>query len=342
MNKLRSNFLIFFLLTGSLFSQGGDIPEVVTKVATAAGNWLKIETGARAIGMGGAFVAAGEGISGIPYNPASIAYIKKSEGYYSRSNYIAGITHNVMSYGLRLGSSDYFGAHLFYLDSGLMDVTNEWYPDGTGEEFNAIFMAFRLTYGRRMTDRLKLGVSLNYIRSQIYTTAMQTIAFDIGSNFDTGIYGFILGMSVTNFGPEVRYHGEGLDVQVPGELNADSTLAKVTKPFPLPLTFRLGVKNDIMGPEGTFIKNSAHRLTVSVDGVNPSDYTVYGSVGCEYGWMDFAFLRVGTHLGHDTAGLSAGAGIRVKTRGLGVSVDYAYVDYRILKLTHQVGLSLEF
>mgnify|MGYP000338122621 FL=1 len=97
-----------------------------------------------------------------------------------------------------------------------------------------------------------------------------------------------------------------------------------------------------MGPEGTFIKNSAHRLTVSVDGVNPSDYTVYGSVGCEYGWMDFAFLRVGTHLGHDTAGLSAGAGIRVKTRGLGVSVDYAYVDYRILKLTHQVGLSLEF
>ena len=140
MNKLRSNFLIFFLLTGSLFSQGGDIPEVVTKVATAAGNWLKIETGARAIGMGGAFVAAGEGISGIPYNPASIAYIKKSEGYYSRSNYIAGITHNVMSYGLRLGSSDYFGAHLFYLDSGLMDVTNEWYPDGTGEEFNAIFM----------------------------------------------------------------------------------------------------------------------------------------------------------------------------------------------------------
>ena len=342
MYRLRSNVLVFALLTGILFSQGGDIPEVVTKVATAAGNWLKIETSARAIGMGGAYVAAGEGINGIPYNPASIAYIKNSEGYYSRSNYLAGITHNVMSYGVRFGSSDYFGVHLFYLDSGLMPVTNEWYPDGTGEEFNVLSMAFRMTYGRRMTDRLKLGFSLNYIRDQIYTTSMQTLAFDVGSNFDTGIYGFKLGMSVTNFGPEVRYHGEGLDVSVPGELNADSTLQKVTKPFPLPLTFRLGVKNDIMGPNGTFIKNQAHRLTVSMDGVNPSDYTVYGSVGFEYGWMDFAFVRIGTHIGHDTAGLSAGGGIKLKTRGMGVSVDYAYVDYGLLKLTHQAGLSLEF
>ena len=339
---MKFYFIYLVFIFTIVLSQEIDPPEAVTKVATCAANWLKIESGVKGISMGGSQVASGSGISGIFYNPASIAFIKKYEGYYSRSNYIAGITHNVMSYGLKLGSSDYFGAHLFYLDSGLMDVTNEWYPDGTGEEFKVISMAFRMTYGRRMTDRLKLGVSINYIRDEIYTTAMQTLAFDVGSNFDTGIYGFILGMSVANFGPEVRYHGEGLDVQVPGELNADSTLAKVTKKFPLPLTFRLGVKNDIMGPEGTFIKDSTHSLTVSLDGINPSDYTVYGSVGCEYGWRDFAFLRTGTHLGHDTAGLSVGAGIKVKTRGLGVSVDYAYVDYGILKMTHQVGLSLEF
>jgi hypothetical protein len=58
--------------------------------------------------------------------------------------------------------------------------------------------------------------------------------------------------------------------------------------------------------------------------------------------MDFAFVRIGTHIGHDTAGLSAGGGIKLKARGMGVSVDYAYVDYGLLKLTHQAGLSLEF
>ena len=31
---------------------------------------------------------------------------------------------------------------------------------------------------------------------------MQSFALDIGSNFNTGIYGFVLGMSVTNLGPE--------------------------------------------------------------------------------------------------------------------------------------------
>ena len=62
-----------------LLGQYRDIPDVVTKVATSAGGFLKLETSARAIGMGGSFVASGRGVSGIPYNPSSIAYIEKSE-----------------------------------------------------------------------------------------------------------------------------------------------------------------------------------------------------------------------------------------------------------------------
>ena len=70
-----------------------DIPDVVTKVATAAGGFLKLETSARAIGMGGSFVASGRGVSGIPYNPSeSIAYIEKNEAYFSQVQYLAGIT----------------------------------------------------------------------------------------------------------------------------------------------------------------------------------------------------------------------------------------------------------
>ena len=42
-----------------------DIPDVVTKVGTSVGNWLKLETDARAVGMGGAQVAAGEGVSAL-------------------------------------------------------------------------------------------------------------------------------------------------------------------------------------------------------------------------------------------------------------------------------------
>ena len=54
-----------------------DQPDTVTKEATAGFNFLKLETGIRAIGMAGAQVAAGLGVEAVPYNPASIALIKR-------------------------------------------------------------------------------------------------------------------------------------------------------------------------------------------------------------------------------------------------------------------------
>ena len=55
--------LLFILFIGLCYNQYRDIPDVVTKVATTAGNWLKLETGARGVGMAGAMVAAGTGVS---------------------------------------------------------------------------------------------------------------------------------------------------------------------------------------------------------------------------------------------------------------------------------------
>ena len=48
MNK----FLALLFTVSFSFAQFRDIPEVVTKVATSTANWLKLETSARAIGMG--------------------------------------------------------------------------------------------------------------------------------------------------------------------------------------------------------------------------------------------------------------------------------------------------
>ena len=62
---------------------------------------------------------------------------------------------------------------------------------------------------------------------------MQTVSYDIGSNFDTGIYGTILGMSITNFGPDVQYKGEDLSVQVADTIDVDGSLQRITDKFPL-------------------------------------------------------------------------------------------------------------
>ncbi|NQV37186.1 MAG: PorV/PorQ family protein [Candidatus Marinimicrobia bacterium] len=334
--------IIYSVFMGILLGQSPDIPDVVSKVATSAGNYLKLETGARAIGLGGAFGAVGTGVTGVPYNPASIGFVNRMEVYFSHTEYMVGISHNVLAYGTQLTGSDYIGFHMFWLDSGPMDVTTELYPDGTGEKFNVSSKSFRFVYARSVTDRLKIGMSLNYIRDDIYTVYMQGVAYDIGSNFDTGLFGFKLGMSVTNFGPEVQYHGEGLVQIVSDTTDPDKQLHKVTKKFPLPLTFRLAVANDIIGKESAFVQSDIHRLTLAMDGIKSNDYVMYGSLGLEYGYGEFAFIRCGSHLNHDTMGMAAGGGVRVNMGGSALCVDYAFVNNSTIEPTHQFGLNFEF
>ena len=330
-------YILFFSLifTGIVFCQENpDPPDAVTKVATSAANWLKVESGVRGIGMGGSQVASGRGIAGTYYNPASIAFIDQSEVYYSKSNYLAGITHNTLGYGTKLTPTDYFALHLFYLDSGDMEVTTSSSPDGIDEYFNVLDLSLRLMYGKHLTDRLRIGGGIKYIREEIYTTSMQSFVFDMGSNFNTGVYGIKLGMSVSNFGPDVQFHGEGLNVVVPDTTDISGRLSKITQKFSVPLVFRLGIQKYLIGVD----ENSINRLTVSADAINPIDYTVYGGLGAEYSWRDIGFFRVGTHIGHDTAGLSLGGGLKWSM----FAVDYAYVNYGILEETHQFGISLEF
>lgn len=335
----RIYLLVLLMLLQPVFTQESTTPEVVSKVATAAANWLKLESGARAIGMGGAHVAAGNGVSSIPYNPASLGFIQGSQLYYSKSNYVADITHSVLSYGTQLTATDYFAIHMFNVDSGEMEETTTANPYGTDRMFKVKDFAFRLVYAKRLTDRLLVGVSLKYIYESIYNAYMSGLAMDIGSNFNTGIYGFVLGMSVNSFGPDVQFHGEGLEKTVDSEVNVSEVMVEKTESFSLPMTFRLGVKNDIIGTgDQSFVKMENQRLTISADAINPIDYTLYYSMGVEYAWNEFAFLRSGTHIGHDTAGISFGGGVKVG----GFYVDYAFADYGLLKDTHQFGLRFAF
>ena len=246
MKNIKIYYIVLFsVITSLCYTQEDASQDVVTKVATCAANWLKLETGTRAIGMGGAYVAMGAGISGVPYNPASIAFIKNQESFLSQTQYVAGITYNVMGYGRNLTGEDFVGLHIFALDSGAMDRTTEDEPDGTGEQFKVTGICIRGTYARRITDRLRIGFTGKFIREDIYTAYMQTFAFDIGSNFNTGIYGFVLGMSVTNLGPEAKYGGEGLEIELTEEWTQNGNLSKITESFPLPMTFRLGFMNEM-------------------------------------------------------------------------------------------------
>ena len=188
---MRNLSIVILLLTSFVLGQYRDIPDVVTKVATAAGSFLKLEISARAIGMGGANVASCRGVSGILYNPSSIGFIQKREVYFSQVNYLAGIKHGVFTYGTRIGPSDFVWFHLFYLDSGAMKVTTELFPVGTGDDFILISFVAPSTYPRSLTDRMKIRGYVNYTRDQIAKRRKSSVPLMIGSYSITGTFGNI-------------------------------------------------------------------------------------------------------------------------------------------------------
>jgi len=321
----RKLLFIFLLLT---FAYSG------AKVGTAIFRWAEIETGTRAIAMAGSQVASGNDISALPYNPASICLINKNELFTSSSNYLAGTKHYTMAYGTKVTSSDYIGLHLFIFDSGDMPeaVAIEGQESLTGKMFKFQGLAARLSYGRQMTDRLNLGATFKVLNESVTSgdLGMTSIGFDIGSNFDTGIYGMMLGMCISNFGPEARYMGDGLDVPASDEGESQDQQKK-TEYHPMPLTFRVGLQNNLYD-DGT------HKVSISADAINPLDYDLYGTFGAEYSFSDMAFARFGSHLGHDTAGISFGGGVNYRN----FTIDFAWSDYGILESHTQFGLGYKF
>ena len=100
MQRIKSYYLIGLLSISFVYMQ--DNVDIVTKVATSAANWLKLETGTRAIGMGGAYTAVADDVSGIPYNPASVSFVMGQQGFVSTNQYIAGIVLGGASLGQRI------------------------------------------------------------------------------------------------------------------------------------------------------------------------------------------------------------------------------------------------
>ena len=321
----RKLLFIFLLLT---FAYSG------AKVGTAIFRWAEIETGTRAIGMAGSQVASGNDISALPYNPASICFINKNQLFSSSSNYLAGTKHYTMAYGTKVTSSDYVGLHLFIFDSGDMPeaVAIEGQESLTGKMFKFQGLAARLSYGRQMTDRLNLGATFKVLNESVTSgdLSMTGVGFDIGSNFDTGIYGMVLGMCISNFGPEARYMGDGLDVPASDEGESQDEQKK-TEYHPMPLTFRVGLQNNVYD-------DGIHKVSISADAINPLDYDLYGTFGAEYSFSNMAFARFGSHLGHDTAGISFGGGVNYRN----FTIDFAWSDYGILESHTQFGLGYKF
>lgn len=330
-----SLFIIFFAWNVAL---GQD------KVGTSAAPFLGINIGGAATALGGASVSLASDASALYWNPGAISRLGHSQINFAHTSWFVNTDYSWTGVVLNLPGGNALGFNLGILAYGEEDVTTVQQPEGTGERWDAQDMFAALSYARNLTDRFSIGGSAKLIQQRIYNESATGYALDVGLLYITRFNGMRLGMSISNFGTDMRLDGKDLIHsydQDPNHLGNNPNISSKlrTASWPLPLFYRVGVSMDV-------VRLGESAIMLSGDAVIPSDNSTIINVGGEFNWNQLFFLRGGykSLLRHDTEeGLTAGMGVKYFVPGLGkVSFDYAYNDYGLLEQIHVIDLGFSF
>ena len=315
-----------------------------SKVGTSAVSFLGIAVGPRAVGLGGAFVAVANDASALYWNPGGITRSGKSEFIFSHTNWLVDSKFDWAGVVINISEADAVGVSFTQLTYGEEDVTTTEAPMGTGETWSASDVAIGLTYARNLTDRFSIGGTAKFIQERISNETASSIAMDVGLLYQTDLNNLRIGMSISNFGADMRLDGKDLYHKIdmdPANSGSNKTIVArlKTDDWPLPLFFRAGISIDAFKYEDL-------RLTVSADALRPSDNSETVNTGLELSWNEILFLRGGRKalfMSDAQEGFTAGAGARVDlSAGTTLGFDYGYEDFGIFGGIQTFALSVTF
>ncbi|MBD3223182.1 MAG: PorV/PorQ family protein [Caldithrix sp.] len=316
----------------------------ISNVGTTSAAFLEIGVGARAIGMGGAFVSTANDASALYWNPAGLGELKRAEIMFVHTNWIANINFDFAGVVIPLGRYGTIGGGITSLSMDDMKVRTIDQPEGTGEFFKAGDLSIMLSYGYKLTDRFSIGFNTKFIHQQIWKETARGFALDIGTIFRTGLNGMRIGAALTNFGTDLQMSGDDLlvyhDID-PYQLgNNERIFASLkTQTWPLPLNFQAGLAMEAY-------QSDRHRLTLATEAMHPINNTESLHAGMEYAFNELFFLRGGYRnllLKDSEEGLTMGAGFSIRfMNNFKVRVDYSYADFGRLENSQRFSLNMQF
>ena len=344
----NSIVMMILLITGfSLTMQEKVFAQSIGRVGTTAAPFLKIGVGARALAMGEAYTTLSEDATGLFWNPAGLARLDKMEVVISHYDYLADLYYNFGGIVVPIDGVGTFG--LFMASLGMPDIerTTVEYPNGTGEKVSASSNVFGASYARALTDRFSFGGNAKYIRETIWHSSASSFAFDVGVLYKSLFNNIKLGMSISNFGPEMQMNGRDMltqhDISSTVEGNNPNINAHLdTDQFPLPIVFRVGISANITKD---FLNMPEHDWIITADAVHPNDNKEYMNLGTEVKLFNLIAFRAGFRqvmLEDREGGLSLGFGIQNSIQDFDFKLDYANVDYGKLEHHNKFSLIISF
>lgn len=328
-------FLLFILAVVSVTSS-----EAQRKAGRNGGAFLEIGVGAREVALGSATSALSNDANQAFWNPAgtALAADQTFSTAFSYNQWIADLDHAAAAVGFNaLGGTITLGAQALSLTDIPANRQNG-YADPilqglvTDNETSATYdyqdVAIGVTYARYIIDRLALGGTFKVVNESIDGQSAGALAFDFGSIYDVGVYGWKLAARISNLGSDISFEFQD---------------------NPLPVSFAIGstiypVQQD----------NVSFMVALDATKAMDSQQAVFG--GGELSFYDILFVRGGYKFNYsgtsdsgtslrpsvDTTieGFSAGAGIQYDVSGMNVAVDYAYTDMDLLDAVNRITLKV--
>jgi len=339
-----------------------------TAYGTTSAEFLLLGAGARGTALGGSFAAIATDVSALYYNPAGVAMLDRAGLMVGTYDYVADTRYSWGGVAFPLsGGARTIGFQLGTFGFKDQPVYTEDQPNGTGATYSVNQTFVGGTFAQNFSDRFSAGLTAKYVSDHLGTVSGSAFAVDFGTNFHASLnnhpvkFSFVL----ANLGSNLTYTGTGLEGSVnrdplPGE-DPVPTLPQqanlLTKDFPLPTTFRVGLAYDVITGEN-------NRLTVLGDFNQPNNNTPGFVFGGEWnsnrlGGSDFGFALRGSYsytgannvdpVSSTTAlsdeenlqGLAFGGGLQYgRGSGFSLGLDYAYKYLGILGPTNFFSFTL--
>ncbi len=297
------------------------------RTGTAALQFLKIGTSARATGMGESFVAVSDDISSLYWNPAGLVQFKDNGLTFSYTQWF--VDTRIANFGgvYHFGGNNAIGLNVTSLQTEDMKVTTEFQPGGTGEYFKFSDLSIGLSYARMMTEQFSFGATIKYVEEELGVLKMRGVLGDLATYYKTGLGTSRFAIVISNFGGQIAPSGE---VELVGE-----RVANDFQRFPPPTSFQLGFAIEPY-------MNKENRVTTSIQLNSPTDNAENLAFGVEYAYKNFLMFRAGYKMNVDAENFSAGIGLKFPISFANADFDYSIANYRDLGLAQRFSLNVLF
>jgi len=299
-----------------------------SNAGVSGANFMKIGQGsARAMSMGGAYVALAEGSDAMIWNPAGLAVTQQRELGFSYLRYVQDVDSPLyLGYAHPMGRTTW-GANLSYISVSGFDIRDANGVPQSSTEIGVRGGMMSIALARSFWyEKLFLGSSLRVVHEDIAGSIKNTVVGDFGVILKPNPT-LSLGFALQNFGA--------------GAANV-SRITRVGAGLRLGDFVTLGLELNKATDYGT-------RLGLGAEFQLPEEYLDVGQLSFRLGY------RSGDNFGQSndetlkslrlerSSNLSFGFGMYTSQAfGYGISLDYAFVPYGALGTVDQITVKMKF